>query len=102
QAFPDAVHVAVGALFFLRFVVPAISLPHNYALLGDDVQLTANERRTLLLLCKLLQQAASGARFQKEPTMLQFNDALQRHAPQVEAFFDTLIVSIFFLFLFFL
>lgn len=65
-------YAALGGVFFLRFLCPALTTPETYGLLGRTPR--PHERRSLVLVTKLLQNLASGVLFgAKEPYMTAAN-----------------------------
>jgi len=50
---PNTIYYAVGGLFFLRFVVPAITAPHVYGLLPNPP--SESTQRQLVLIGKVIQ-----------------------------------------------
>lgn len=50
---------AVGVVFFLRFVCPVIVIPQKYGLVNKNTVLTADHRRGLMLVAKMLQNLVS-------------------------------------------
>ncbi|KAF0977715.1 hypothetical protein FDP41_003037 [Naegleria fowleri] len=55
--FPESTEIAVGGLFFLRFVCPAIVAPHLQGILSTQPQ--PNAQRTLTLITKVIQNIAN-------------------------------------------
>jgi hypothetical protein len=50
--------MCVGGLFFLRFMCPAIISPHLFGIVASSPE--SNAARTLVLICKVLQNIANG------------------------------------------
>ena len=57
RLFPESAEIAVGGLFFLRFVCPAIISPHLQGILSFQPQ--SNSQRTLTLITKIIQNIAN-------------------------------------------
>jgi len=77
----------VGALFFLRFVCPAILFPSQYDLM--DTPLDPAVSRALLLVTKILQNLVNGCLFHEE-YMTIFNSFISDNIASVNAFFEAL------------
>jgi len=92
KKFPSGKYKAIGGLFFLRFIVPAITTPHIYGLL--PVPPNEPVQRNLVLLAKVLQNLANSATFgAKEAHMAKLNDFVEENTSIMYKFFDTLATS---------
>ncbi|KAL0478375.1 RasGAP [Acrasis kona] len=56
--FPNCGDICVGGLFFLRYICPAIVVPHLFGVVNEAPK--ANATRTLLLVTKVIQNIANG------------------------------------------
>jgi hypothetical protein len=75
----------VGGFIILRFINPAIVSPHAFGILPRAPEPIA--QRNLVLVSKVLQNAANGVPFgDKEPYMQSMNSFLQVAAPQVKEY----------------
>ena len=83
--FPDALIQADSAFIFLRFYNPAISLPESYGLLPSPPDMEV--RRSLVLITKVLSTISSGATFNKEEFMMQFNTMAEEYFPKIDKFY---------------
>jgi len=61
KKFPELRWKMVGAVFFLRFINPALSQPEKYGLVSKEV--TMGNRRALVMLSKMLQFVTNNSRF---------------------------------------
>eukprot|EP00026_Physarum_polycephalum_P001184 Phypoly_transcript_01185.p1 GENE.Phypoly_transcript_01185~~Phypoly_transcript_01185.p1 ORF type:complete len:673 (+),score=92.82 Phypoly_transcript_01185:134-2152(+) len=77
----------VGALFFLRFVLPAALFPSQYDLM--DKPLDPPVFRAMVLVTKILQNLVNGCVFHEE-YMTMFNTFITDNIVAVNAFFETL------------
>lgn len=84
--------VAFGGYLFLRLLCPALSAPSHG---GADSLLeeppTPAVSRTLLLVSKIIQTAASGTTFKKEAYMQRFNPLVDRLSAKLDAFIDAFV-----------
>eukprot|EP00762_Andalucia_godoyi_P004394 ANDGO_08134.mRNA.1 GTPase-activating protein len=76
----------VGGFLFLRVATPLIVSPKS--LLGDrEALLTANQRKSLLMVAKVVQNLSNGVFFgEKEEFMVPLNAFLTSYRPKFEAF----------------
>lgn len=93
--FPDnnrPIETAIGGYLFLRFFNPALVVPDgiDIKVAGD---LTAENRRTLLLISKILQNLSNGVEFQKEEYMKPFNPYVKEKFDAMKEYFDQAAVS---------
>jgi len=72
---------------FLRFICAAIAAPEAFGFQKEP--LTSDERRSYVLVSKILQNLANGVKFgHKESYMLAFNSFLEVYEPKLFAYFD--------------
>eukprot|EP00026_Physarum_polycephalum_P010230 Phypoly_transcript_10386.p1 GENE.Phypoly_transcript_10386~~Phypoly_transcript_10386.p1 ORF type:complete len:291 (+),score=65.41 Phypoly_transcript_10386:369-1241(+) len=89
QAFPNSGLMAVGGILFLRFICPSIFAPEGFGLV--DTPPTAEARRALTLIAKILQNLVNGVEFGgKEQFMVEFNPFIVNNAPRITEFLDRL------------
>ncbi|KNC55028.1 uncharacterized protein AMSG_10622 [Thecamonas trahens ATCC 50062] len=85
-AYPSKEVQGMGGFFFLRLFCPAITSPQEYLISRDEV--SRDERRYLVLVAKVIQNAANGVKFgKKEEFMVQLNDLVESNIPKIENFF---------------
>jgi hypothetical protein len=83
-------NVAVTGFIFLRFIVPAIVAPSAYGLLAPS-QLQEHQKRSLVLIGKIIQNIANGVRFGgKEAFMVPANRFLEEHETSVNIYCNQL------------
>ncbi|CCJ31210.1 unnamed protein product [Pneumocystis jirovecii] len=78
----------IGGFFFLRFVNPAIVMPHAYMLI--DGSPGEYLRRTLTLIAKMLQNLANKPSYSKEPYMMSLSSFINSNKLRVGDFYETL------------
>ena len=94
EKFPEAtkeqVCSLIGGFFLLRFVNPAVVTPQAFMLV--DTKMSANTRRNLTLLAKVLQNLANNTKFGglKEYFMEPLNSFLSTARPKLNQFLDDL------------
>eukprot|EP01112_Ceratiomyxa_fruticulosa_P021687 TRINITY_DN7719_c0_g1_i1.p1 TRINITY_DN7719_c0_g1~~TRINITY_DN7719_c0_g1_i1.p1 ORF type:complete len:647 (+),score=138.87 TRINITY_DN7719_c0_g1_i1:103-1941(+) len=89
HTFPSSQIKAVGGIFFLRFVGPAIFAPEGFGLIKSPP--SPEGRRALTFVAKILQNAANGVAFgSKEQFMEPFNPFIASAIPKIDAFFDSI------------
>lgn len=77
---------AMGGFFFLRLFCPAITSPHEYLIMQSEAK--EDERRYLILVAKVLQNAANFVTFgKKEAHMADMNVFVESHIPRIQRFF---------------
>lgn len=82
-------HVAVSGFIFLRFICPAIVSPDSYGIVNHP--LNATQRRTLILISKVLQNLANGVKFgSKESYMTPANVFLEENESLVRGYCESL------------
>lgn len=80
---------AVSGFIFLRFICPAIVTPEKHGLLNKPV--TSKQRRTLILVSKVLQNLANGVRFgNKERYMTSANPFIEKNEGKLVLFLNEL------------
>ncbi|GJJ07052.1 hypothetical protein Clacol_001251 [Clathrus columnatus] len=85
---------AIGAFFFLRFVVPAITSPETIDLeLPRDEARSQSIRRGLILVAKVVQNAVNNIIFAKEAYMKMLNGLLAENRPKILEFYQGLLTS---------
>jgi len=88
--YPNAKYKSVGALFFLRFVVPTVMTPHVYGLISEPPG--ASAQRNLTLLSKVLQNLVNEVEFgNKEEYMKTLNEFLVENIPILHRFYDQIL-----------
>merc|ERR1711916_169294 len=76
SAYPNKQVQGMGGFYFLRLFCPAITSPQEYRISSDEV--SRDERRYLVLVAKVIQNAANGVKFgKKEDFMVQLNDLVE-------------------------
>lgn len=89
RKYPDAsefnVASLIGAFFMLRFMNPAIVTPNAYMLV--DHTPSANGRRTLTLVAKMLQNLTNKPNYSKESYMLPLNSFIEENKDRMTKFF---------------
>lgn len=60
----------VGGYIMLRFFGPALALPQSSAILATDAMVTPENRRVLVLVCKVLQKVSNGEFFEESELFL--------------------------------
>jgi hypothetical protein len=89
---PNTVYYAVGGLFFLRFVVPAIAAPHVYGLLPEPP--SESTQRQLILIGKVIQSIGNMVLpGKKEEFMMTMHDYIESSIPKVKEFYDSIMIS---------
>jgi hypothetical protein len=111
QDIPQTTFAAIGGFVFLRYICPAIIVPHKYGLLESKhsfiiqryfytytndyhrclVQPLPEIQRDLLLVSKVLQTVANGTSFgSKEEYMMPLNLFVSEYQPKILVFLDKL------------
>lgn len=79
----------LGGLVFLRFICPAIVLPHKMHLTPNDEAPSKNLQRTFVLIAKLFQSLANNVEYgSREEYMLPFNPFLVRNRSKLNRFYE--------------
>jgi len=90
ERFPSNVNTTIGGFIFLRFFCPAISSPEAYGIVEEPP--SANSRRLLILITKVLQNLSNDVEFgSKEPYMTKMNDFIQSNRSKLVTFYDKLL-----------
>lgn len=82
---PKATEIALAGYLFLRLINPAIVVPDSMGII-DKNALTAEGRRSLLLVSKIVLNMANQVPFSKEPYLLTFNSFLNEKLPFIQSF----------------
>eukprot|EP00013_Stygamoeba_regulata_P000997 CAMPEP_0177631496 /NCGR_PEP_ID=MMETSP0447-20121125/1781_1 /TAXON_ID=0 /ORGANISM="Stygamoeba regulata, Strain BSH-02190019" /LENGTH=479 /DNA_ID=CAMNT_0019132985 /DNA_START=127 /DNA_END=1567 /DNA_ORIENTATION=+ len=77
-----------GSFLFLRFICPSLFHPSNAGLITEDVKLSADARRALILVVKLIQQLANDVKTAKEEHMAPLNDFYESNIERFNEFLD--------------
>lgn len=89
SAAKEEFYVHLGGFLFLRFLCPALILPHRMGLTPDDQPPSKPLQRTLVLVAKLFQSLANNVEYgQREEYMVPFNAFLQNHRARLFKFYD--------------
>ncbi|CAH0485685.1 unnamed protein product [Peronospora farinosa] len=82
----------LGGLVFLRFLCPALVVPHKMNLTPGNAAPGRQMQRTLVLLAKLMQSLANNVEYSAstEPFMVPFNAFLARNRLKLMRFYDHL------------
>ncbi|EGZ21751.1 hypothetical protein PHYSODRAFT_299370 [Phytophthora sojae] len=85
-------YMHLGGLVFLRFLCPALVVPHKMNLTPGSQAPNKQMQRTLVLLAKLLQSLANNVEYtaSTESFMVPFNSFLTRNRPKLTRFYDQL------------
>uniref|UniRef100_K3WCC3 Ras-GAP domain-containing protein n=1 Tax=Globisporangium ultimum (strain ATCC 200006 / CBS 805.95 / DAOM BR144) TaxID=431595 RepID=K3WCC3_GLOUD len=79
----------LGGLVFLRFICPALVLPHKMHLTPNDEAPSKNLQRNLVLVAKLFQSLANNVEYgAREDYMLPFNPFLARNRSKLNRFYE--------------
>ncbi|DAZ98968.1 TPA: hypothetical protein N0F65_000500, partial [Lagenidium giganteum] len=79
----------LGGFLFLRFLCPALIMPHKMDLTPNGEPPSKALQRTLVLLAKLFQSLANNADYgSREPYMMPFNSFLTRNRPKLAQFYE--------------
>jgi hypothetical protein len=85
--FPDGANVAIAGFLVLRLINPALVVPDADGLNILSKEKTAEARRGLLLVSKLIQNLANQVDFKKEEFMITFNPFVAEKFAVMEDFF---------------
>ncbi|KAH7488060.1 hypothetical protein PRIC1_007828 [Phytophthora ramorum] len=85
-------YMHLGGLVFLRFLCPALVVPHKMNLTPGGAPPNKQTQRTLVLLAKLMQSLANNVEYSTatESFMVPFNSFLSRNRPKLTRFYDQL------------
>lgn len=85
--FPDGANVAIAGFLVLRLINPVLVVPDADGISILSKEKTAEVRRGLLLVSKLIQNLANQVDFKKEEFMITFNSFLSEKFALMEDFF---------------
>ncbi|TDH71013.1 uncharacterized protein CCR75_006983 [Bremia lactucae] len=90
SAAKEEFYMHLGGLVFLRFLCPALVVPHKMNLTPAGSAPNKQMQRTLVLLAKLLQSLANNVEYTSstESFMVPFNSFLARNRPKLTRFYD--------------
>ncbi|KAF4321114.1 hypothetical protein BBO99_00004025 [Phytophthora kernoviae] len=85
-------YMHLGGLVFLRFLCPALVVPHKMNLTPGNAAPNKQMQRTLVLLAKLMQSLANNVEYSAsaELFMVPFNSFLVRNRPKLTRFYEQL------------
>lgn len=85
-------YMHLGGLVFLRYLCPALVVPHKMNLTPGSAAPSKQMQRTLVLLAKMLQTLANNVEYcaSAEPFMVPFNPFLVRNRPKLTRFYERL------------
>jgi hypothetical protein len=86
--------IAIGGLIFLRFILPAIVTPYELKII--KFKLSDSTKRNMMLISKILNQAALGLEFVengKEKYLFHSNSLLKVYIPKVEKMLSELPIE---------
>jgi len=90
---PAVVYNALGGLYFLRFVIPSIFLPHIYGLIPEPPSDTT--QRQLTLIAKVLQSIANLVLpGKKEQYMIYLERFIGQSIPKMKQFYQNMHVAL--------
>ncbi|KAG7388465.1 hypothetical protein PHYPSEUDO_012526 [Phytophthora pseudosyringae] len=92
SAAKEEFYMHLGGLVFLRFLCPALVVPHKMNLTPGSTAPGKQMQRTLVLLAKLMQSLANNVEYtaSTESFMVPFNSFLARNRPKLTRFYDQL------------
>ncbi|KAK1932380.1 Neurofibromin-A [Phytophthora citrophthora] len=92
SAAKEEFYMHLGGLVFLRFLCPALVVPHKMNLTPNSTAPSKQMQRTLVLLAKLMQSLANNVEYttSTESFMVPFNSFLARNRPKLTRFYDQL------------
>ncbi|OWZ24043.1 hypothetical protein PHMEG_000978 [Phytophthora megakarya] len=92
SAAKEEFYMHLGGLVFLRFLCPALVVPHKMNLTPGSEAPPKQMQRTLVLLAKLMQSLANNVEYtpSTESFMVPFNSFLGRNRPKLTRFYDQL------------
>lgn len=91
--FPEHKFQAITALIFLRFVCVAIAQPKEWGLIPDEWRLTHLQRRSLVLLAKVITNLASLSLFEGDGFIQELNEFIQKSAKPLKRGFTALLAQ---------
>uniref|UniRef100_M4C2W7 Ras-GAP domain-containing protein n=1 Tax=Hyaloperonospora arabidopsidis (strain Emoy2) TaxID=559515 RepID=M4C2W7_HYAAE len=88
-------YMHLGGLVFLRFLCPALVVPHKMNLTPENAAPDNRTQRALVLLAKLMQSLANNVEYSPstESYMVPFNSFLVRNRPKLTHFYDQLCLQ---------
>ena len=88
-------YMHLGGLVFLRFLCPALVVPHKMNLTPGNAAPAKQMQRTLVLLAKLMQSLANNVEYSPstESYMVPFNSFIVRNRPKLTQFYDQLCLQ---------
>eukprot|EP01094_Clydonella_sp_ATCC50884_P023744 TRINITY_DN576_c0_g1_i3.p1 TRINITY_DN576_c0_g1~~TRINITY_DN576_c0_g1_i3.p1 ORF type:complete len:960 (+),score=365.13 TRINITY_DN576_c0_g1_i3:173-3052(+) len=89
QKFPTDKYTALGGLFLLRMVCPALASPVRYAIIDCECTLGIRELKLLALCSKVLLMAGVGARFSATDGKQELNDIISHCSAPVLRLLDS-------------
>jgi len=90
ERFPENIYTTIGGFIFLRLFCPAVSSPEAYGIVEEPP--SAESRRLLILITKVLQNLANDVEFgSKEPYMTKMNDFIHSNRQKLIQFYDKLL-----------
>jgi len=87
--FPESKYSVIGGFYFLRFFCPIVISPDGFQIVGDNVQITTEVRRVLVLVSKVIQSIANEKEFSEE-YMQPFNQLVKEYREVTSYFCNTL------------
>lgn len=85
------IYSLVGGLIFLRWVNPAITTCDNNQTNIIDDKLTTNQRKSLTMICKVIQNLSNGVPFgSKEKYMIPLNVIIEKYTAQMHQYMKKL------------
>lgn len=90
KKFPESVNITIAGFLILRYISPSFISPEAF---GITLEKTPNpeQKRTILLVTKVIQNLANLVEFKKEAYMLDFNELLLSKFDEVSAFYEKLV-----------
>jgi len=87
--FPESNYSVIGGFYFLRFLCPAIVSPDGFKIVTNDIEITPEVRRVLVLVSKVVQSIANEKEF-NEDYMSAFNQLVMEYKEVTSYFCNTL------------
>jgi hypothetical protein len=86
RRFPGAVEISIAGYLFLRLINPALVVPDSIGIVPAN-SLTADNRRGLLVVSKILLNVANSVEFRKEEYMQSFNEWTRSRFDVMKSFY---------------
>jgi len=86
KCFPESKLLAIGSFVFLRFICPSIFSPEGFGITKESPN--DQNRRTMIIVSKVIQNLANGVSFQKEQFMLPLNDLIDAYKDRIMIFLN--------------